>query len=129
MHDAPRVLVVDDDAAIRDLIVAALTGEGYGALAAPTARDALQLAADSPPDLILLDLTMPIMDGRAFAQAYRRAPGTKAPIIALTALQGVDAAAAAEQMGASGFLTKPFDLQALLSLIDHHTRPVGAAPG
>ncbi len=128
MNDAPRVLVVDDDEAIRDLLVAVLTSEGYEALATADAPHALELATASLPDLILLDVRMSTGDGRAFAQEYGRSPGPKASIIVLTALAAVEAAEATEQIGASGFLTKPFDLEALLALVDQHTRqPYGAA--
>lgn len=127
MNGAPRVLVVDDDEAIRDLLVAVLRSEGYEALATADARHALELATASVPDLILLDVRMPIGNGRAFAQTYGRSPGPKAPIIVLTALAAVEAAEATEQIGARGFLTKPFDLGALLALVDQHTRQPYAA--
>ncbi len=115
MGSVKRVLVVDDDDTIRDMIAMALCDEGYEVGAAQHGADALGLLAKWLPDLILLDMRMPVMDGWEFSRTYREGPGQHAPIVVLTA--GRDAATAAAQIGADGFLAKPFDLEKLLTLV------------
>jgi two-component system, chemotaxis family, chemotaxis protein CheY len=114
-----RILVVDDDASIRDLIDFALTDAGYEVLAAPHGAAALQLLARMAPDVILLDMRMPVMDGWQFAQAYRQIPGSHAPIVVLTA--AVDAASRAAEIKADGYLAKPFQLAALYQCLQQYT--------
>lgn len=108
-----RVLVVDDDESIVSLMRLALEDEGYEVRTASNGRDGLALAAAFAPDVILLDMNMPVMDGQAFAAAYREAPQPppRAPIIVVTAAG--DAAGRAQQLRAAGFLGKPFDLDEL----------------
>ncbi|HEY3111566.1 MAG TPA: response regulator [Chloroflexota bacterium] len=115
---ARRILVVDDDASIREFIEMALTDEGYEVALATNGREALdQLAADSP-SLILLDMAMPVMDGRAFAEAYRATPGPHAPIVVVTAAH--EAAERAAQVRADDYIAKPFDLDRLLEIVERH---------
>src|SRR5436309_2574155 len=80
-----RVLVADDDTAIREFMNVAIEMEGYVVAAARDGAAALDLLASFQPDVIVLDMQMPLMDGRGFADAYRERPGAHAPIIALTA--------------------------------------------
>jgi len=110
-----RVLVVDDDESIRELVNMALSDEGYEVVMAAEGSLALELIRTRPPDLILLDMRMPDMDGGEFAEAYRQLPGQRAPLIVLTAAR--DAADRAAQLEADAFLPKPFDLQALLDVV------------
>jgi CheY-like chemotaxis protein len=115
---ARRILVVDDDASIRDFIEMALTDEGYQVALATNGLEALdQLAAD-PPSLILLDMAMPVMDGWAFAEAYRARPGPHAPIVVVTAAH--EAAERAAQVRADDYIAKPFDLDRLLEMVERH---------
>jgi DNA-binding NarL/FixJ family response regulator len=79
------------------------------------ASGALEQARNLKPDVILLDLRMPAMDGEAFARAYRRLPNATAPIILTSALPGAEAHAA--RIGATGCLAKPFDLDDLLAAV------------
>jgi two-component system, chemotaxis family, chemotaxis protein CheY len=121
MTQRMRVLAVDDDEGIRSLVATALGEDGYDVATAPDGVAALSLLAMHwRPELILLDVAMPRMDGPAFAGAYASGPGPYAPIILLTASSGVDAAAWAERTGASGFLRKPFDLNALEAVVRRH---------
>jgi CheY-like chemotaxis protein len=107
--------VVDDDESIRQFIRMALTDRGYEVRVAEHGKAALALIAAGRPDLILLDMRMPVMDGWAFAQAYRALPPPHAPVIVLTAAR--DAEQYASQIAADAFLAKPFDLSELFRLV------------
>jgi CheY-like chemotaxis protein len=119
----PVVLVVEDDAATRALLRDVLEAAGYAVREAADGAAALRAARAARPALVLLDLYLPGTDGWAFAAAYRRAPGPRAPIVVLTA--DADAEAYAAALGAAGHLRKPFDLDALLAVVG---RLVRAAP-
>lgn len=110
-----KVLVVDDEAEIRSLIAMALQEEGYEVVDAPHGAAALSLVERERPDVILLDLRMPIMDGWQFARAYHARPGPHAPIIVITAARS--ARESARPINAAAVLAKPFDLDDLLAAI------------
>jgi CheY-like chemotaxis protein len=112
---ARRILVVDDDDTLRELVAMALSDEGYQVRSAAHGAEALEIVGQWPVDLILLDMRMPVMDGWEFSQAYRMTPGPHAPVVALTA--GRDVAGTVAQIEADGFLAKPFDLDGLLELV------------
>lgn len=118
MSETHTILVVDDDASIRELIRMALVDEGYEVQVATHGAAALEVIGRARPRVILLDMRMPVMDGWEFARAYREAPGPHAPIIVLTAAR--DAAQRATEINAEGFLGKPFDLNELLVLVAKH---------
>lgn len=110
-----RILVIDDDAGIRRLIGYVLGDEGYDVDEAPDGKSALELVSRHHPDIIILDMKMPGMDGWEFARTYRQLYGNQAPIIVLTAAQ--DAAERAKDVSAEGYLPKPFDIDTLLARI------------
>jgi CheY-like chemotaxis protein len=110
-----RILVVDDDASIRQFLELALTDRGYDVVTAEDGKAALEAIEGAPPSLVLLDMRMPVMDGWAFAAAYRERPEPRAPVIVLTAAR--DAAQYAAEIEAAAFLPKPFDLRALFRII------------
>ena len=120
MSEAKRILVVDDDSDIRDLIEIVLAGEGYDVRTAADGVAALEVVEQSPPKLILLDMRMPVLDGWEFARRYRAGPGPHAPIVVLTAAR--DAAARAAEIGADGYLGKPFNVVELVQLVGQHAR-------
>src|ERR1700730_18956768 len=109
------ILVVDDDPGIVGLLELALGDEGYQVQAAGNGRDALDKVTQSQPDLILLDMNMPVMDGWEFC-ANMRSRGNLIPIVVMTATR--DASARTHDLGAQGFLGKPFDIDQLLQMID-----------
>jgi CheY-like chemotaxis protein len=116
-----RVLVVDDDELIRDTLATALSDEGYSVRVAGDGRAALDTLGAWRPDLIVLDLMMPIMDGQAFRAAQRSAPVTAdIPVIVLSAAHNVHARAA--DLGAAAVFPKPFDLMALLDAVENALR-------
>lgn len=110
-----RILVIDDDDTIRELIVMALSDEGYDTAVACHGAEALAQLSRASADLILLDMRMPVMDGWEFARAYLETPGPHAPVLVLTA--GRSAAEAATAIGAAGHLAKPFELADLLGAV------------
>ena len=111
-----RVLVVDDDRVIRQCIAETLSEEGYEAVTAANGADALALVkAGLPPDLIVLDMRMPVMDGWGFAQAYRELPGPHAPILVITAAH--DSLERVVELQAHDVLPKPFDLDQLVRVV------------
>ena len=118
------ILVVDDDAPIRELIVQALTEEGYAVHAAPDGKDALAHLSTGAvsPRMILLDWRMPTPGG-VFAREYRALPSPHAPILVLTG--DGDAVDAMQTIGARGFLCKPFDLYELLDFVRRIAGPPG----
>lgn len=117
---AARILVVDDDEDIVELLRFVLTDAGYAVVTATDGHQALAAVTQAMPDLILLDMKMPIMDGQQFAAELRRGHDDAAPIIVLTA--AADARKRALEIGAIGWLAKPFELPDLL-------RAVGARVG
>jgi CheY-like chemotaxis protein len=116
-----RVLLMDDDETIREVVDMALSVKGYEVLTAPNGALALDLIRHQPPSLILLDMRMPVMDGWEFTRKYREMSGPHAPIIVLTA--AVDPADRAQQIEADGFLAKPFSLKELRTLVDRYLAP------
>ena len=111
---AETILVVDDEAANRELLEGLLTGAGYVAALARDGATALALAAAAPPDLILLDLRMPGIGGLEVCRRLKQNPATNAvPIIVVTALGEMTHKEAALTGGADDFVTKPVDTEDL----------------
>jgi CheY-like chemotaxis protein len=109
-----RILVVDDDAGIRDTLRDILESEGYPVLTADNAARALALVEAAPPQVIVLDMRMPVASGWDFAAALR-ARGVAIPILVLTAAR--DPEAVAREIGAADFVGKPFDVLDLLEKV------------
>ena len=119
MSGSKRILVVEDDESIRTFVQMALVDAGHEVVEASNGAAALALLGPAQPDVILLDMLMPVMDGWEFAQRYRQLPGPHAPIIVLTAAR--DSAQRADEIDATGVLDKPFRMQALLTCVDAAT--------
>ena len=121
------MLVVDDDPVISTYIAETLGDEGYEASTASNGAAALRMLEQDrvsgrpDPDLILLDMRMPVMDGWTFAREYRKLPGPHARILVITAAH--DALNRLQEVQAVEVLPKPFDLDELLDAVD---RCVGA---
>jgi CheY-like chemotaxis protein len=111
----PAILVVDDDPSIRTTVSEILAMEGYPVETAADGAEALQAVERVQPALVLLDMRMPVMDGWGFARALRDR-GLHLPILVMTAAQ--NARRWAEEIGADGYLAKPFDLLDLLNAVE-----------
>lgn len=115
MSMAKTILVVDDKASVRRLVQEYLVEQGYRVLTADNGQNALYTARYEKPDLILLDIMMPEMDGYEFIRIYRKEKDT--PIILLTAkLEETDKVLGLE-LGADDYVTKPFGMRELLARI------------
>lgn len=121
MTASGQVLVVDDEPAIQRLVSALFKTEGYEVRTARNGQEALDLLQDWQPDLIVLDLMMPVMDGRTFrAVQLQLDPATTIPLIVLTAHRTDQGAA--DGLGAAAVLTKPFEIDELLEAVDRSLR-------
>jgi CheY-like chemotaxis protein len=116
------ILIVEDDADLRDMMAQLLTLEGFKTETVANGRDALEyLRRGDPPDLILLDLMMPIMDGWEFRRRQREDPTlADVPVVVLSALDQTRAA----DFGGTAFLKKPLDFDRLLELVRQHCQDV-----
>jgi CheY-like chemotaxis protein len=116
-----HVLVVDDDPGIRGFIEMMLRAEGYMVSTAANGQQGLDRALAHRPDVVLLDLAMPVMDGWQLFDRLQELDPT-IPVICMTA--GGSTRTEAEARGAAGYLAKPFEVDDLLHLItrflDHH---------
>ena len=110
-----QVLVVEDDNELRDLVTMALLDEGYQVVSASNGAEALHRVQLYQPDVILLDLHMPVMDGPTFAERYQAVPGAHAPIVVFTA--GGNAHGWAQRIHAAAYVDKPADLWSLANLL------------
>ncbi len=119
---AKRILVVDDDEGIVEVVQIVLEGEGYSVETSMNGMRFTQLSADMA-DLILLDVLLAGEDGREICKKLKRAELTKhIPVIMLSAHS--DASKVADDSGADGFLEKPFDVDALIDVVAYHLSPV-----
>ena len=120
MHRHNDILIVEDDAEVSFVFRLLLADEGFEVSVAPNGLAALELVDDHSPDLILLDLNMPIMDGEAFASRFRDEHGTDIPIVVVTA---VPPPALEERIENAVVLKKPVELDLLLETIEHFLVP------
>ena len=116
------VVVADDDDVLRSLLVLNLEAEGINVHEAENGAKALQFALTHRPDLIVLDVMMPVHDGLKVLRALKDESTTSAiPVVLLTARAAADEIEEGWQAGADFYLTKPFRMEELLELIDELT--------
>ena len=118
-----RILVAEDDMDIARLVQFQLQFSGYSVTLAPDGAEALKMARKEPPDLILVDWMMPVMDGLQTVKALKTDPALKQiPVILMTArAQGHDIQAGINA-GAAAYLVKPYPLELLISTIEEVLR-------
>ena len=119
------ILVVDDKANVRTLVRDYLNEQGFRVSTADNGQNALYAARHDKPDLILLDIMMPEMDGYQFISAYRRESDT--PIILLTAKLEESDKVIGLELGADDYITKPFGMRELVARINTVLRRAGKA--
>ncbi|MCA9671145.1 MAG: sigma-54-dependent Fis family transcriptional regulator [Myxococcales bacterium] len=115
------VLVVEDDAAMRELVVESLADEGYEVLSAGGGREGVKKVRQHHVDLVVTDLRMPDMEGLDMVRELRTLEGTPA-VITVTAFGSVDTAIKAMKLGAFDYITKPFEIDQLLIAVDRALR-------
>ena len=114
-----RILVVDDEKEFLDLLQYRLNGDRFEVTCAGCGTEALEQARKSVPDLILLDLLLPDLDGISVLEILRRQPATRGtPIIMISAVTSDPTRSAAKVVGASAYLGKPVDFAALKQLLE-----------
>ena len=121
---AGRVLVVDDDPHILAILQDALQEDGYDVATARNGMEAMTVVRRLRPDVILLDLMMPVVDGAGFMELYRQVPGPHAPILVITAAAGRYRSDSLEH--ARDVLPKPLSIDRLLAAVRQHTRHLAA---
>lgn len=114
-----RLLVVDDEATVRELLSAALRFAGFGVSSAATGGEAVASAQEEPPDLVLLDVMLPDMDGFEVVRRLRELPRRQGPVpvLFLTARDRQADKVTGLSLGADDYVTKPFDLEELIARI------------
>jgi len=112
-----RVLVVEDDESTSRAVTELLELEGYEARRVRNGADAIDALHSFTPDVVLVDLGLPIMDGRSFIELYRRRVRPAATVIVMSGRS--DARSIATAVGADAFVAKPVDRHALLRTISH----------
>lgn len=116
----PTLLIVEDNELNRDMLSRRLTRRGYRVLIATDGAQAVAAAERESPDLILMDMSLPVLDGwEATRRIKAAAPTADIPIIALTAHAMAGDEARAREAGCNDFDTKPVDLERLLGKIEH----------
>jgi CheY-like chemotaxis protein len=119
MSEAKRILIADDEETVRTL-VKRLLGKNYKVLEADDGEEAVKVAVNQKPDLILMDILMPKMDGLTACYAIKRNPATKGiPVVMLTAVDyELNRKLSQDVMGAQGYITKPFDSDTLTEVMN-----------
>jgi CheY-like chemotaxis protein len=113
-----RLLVADDHQDFREMLWQWLTGLGFSVCAVGNGREAVRAASTMKPEVVLMDLAMPVMDGFEATRLLREAPATSdVPILAVSATSSSADRARAAACGASGFIPKPLDFDALLDAV------------
>jgi len=108
-----KILIVDDERLIRQSLEKGLVRQGYSALSAENGKTALQLAEEESPDLVVLDLKLPDLSGIEVLKGLRELD-KNLPVLIITAYGSIDTAIQAIRLGAYDYITKPFDLEAIL---------------
>ncbi len=114
------IVIVDDEFGLADVLTATLSDVGFRVLSAANGKQGLEVMAEHPPDLVLLDYMMPLLDGAGVLKAMRATPTLAAvPVIMMSAVP--ESVVRARCQGYVAFLRKPFDFQALLDAVERVT--------
>jgi two-component system, chemotaxis family, chemotaxis protein CheY len=115
---SPRILAVDDSASLRQAVAIALIAEGFAVTQAADGAEGLAKATQSPFDLVITDLNMPVMDGMELIRRLRALPAYAGkPILFLTTESDAAVKAQAKTAGATGWITKPFEPDRLVTIV------------
>jgi DNA-binding response OmpR family regulator len=120
MSAGEDVLIVEDDRDLAEIMLYILARAGYAARVAENGEQALRAVAAKRPALVLLDILMPVMDGRQCAKELRARYGNSVPIVVVSAAENVSAIR--EELGADDALAKPFEVRDLLGLVGRYIK-------
>ncbi len=120
----PTILIVEDEATVRDTLALNLRAEGYDVVTAAQGPDGLQLAREAAPDLVILDIMLPVLDGLSLCRMLRRE--SDVPVIMLTARGTEMDRILGLETGADDYVVKPFSLGELLARVRANLRRAGA---
>lgn len=112
----PLILIVDDDASIVELLTEVLSDEGFRVTTATNGLEAIEKVEHKKPDLVLLDLMMPVLDGWGFLKRVKSNDTLNVPVVVMTA--DYTSAARAQREPLAGYLPKPFELSQLLHTVN-----------
>jgi DNA-binding response OmpR family regulator len=114
------IVIVDDEFGLADVLTAALSDIGFSVFSATNGKQGLEVMAEHPPDLVILDYMMPLLDGAGVLKAMRADPKLAAvPVIMTSAVP--ESVARARCQGYAVFLRKPFDFETLLKAVERVT--------
>jgi CheY-like chemotaxis protein len=129
MSNKKTLIIADDEPTIR-LLVSSILGKSHTILTAANGREALDIVSQNRPDLILMDIMMPTMDGYTACASLKRDPETAdIPVVMLTGVGHELNKVLAEQMGADDYITKPFTSQELKDTVKKYLSPVKVGVG
>lgn len=123
MAHSPTILIVDDDPQIRKMLVEVLTLEGYPTETATNGQEALDMLSPAAPRIVLLDLLMPVLDGRGVMQQLDNDPAARSAhkVILVSALGNLETA---RDLSVDGTLSKPFTVVQLMSVMEPLARSI-----
>ncbi|MDQ6817159.1 MAG: response regulator transcription factor [Actinomycetota bacterium] len=121
---APRLLVLEDDPQLRDVLVRSLSAEGFDPSAVGTAHELLERVASGLPDAFVIDIGVPDADGRDVCQALR-ARGIDTPVLFLTARDALTDRLSGFSVGGDDYVTKPFDIEEVVARLQALVRRAG----
>lgn len=124
VKDAKTILIVDDEAPIRDILIYNLKKEGYHVIEAADGLTAVEVALEQKPDLILLDIMLPKLDGLSVCKRIKNSYNV--PILMLTAKDGEIDKILGLELGADDYITKPFSVRELVARVKANLRKVEA---
>ncbi len=128
MSTKKTLIIADDEPTIRKL-VSSILGKSYNILTAANGQEVLDTVSQNRPDLILMDIMMPTMDGYSACASLKKDPRTAdIPVVMLTGVGYELNKVLAEQMGADGYITKPFNSQDLRDTVKKHLSAAKASP-
>ena len=117
MREAPRVLIADDEPTLRSLLKTNLRLEGFETLTASNGAEALRVIREEAPDVVLLDVMMPVMDGWQVLEELSKSNHRHTKVILITAKASTEAQLQGWELGCDEYLTKPFDLDDMIDRI------------
>ena len=126
---APRVLVIDDEPTIRQILKIGLEAQGFDVSLAPNAQEGMNIVVSDPPALVILDLMMPQRDGWWFLREMQHHAGRRPLVIVLSARSGQGERLLAHHLGVAEYIVKPFDLDEVVHKVSYRVGIESASIG